>query len=68
MTKKEARKLLDKARHDHLVPIRLINQALILTGDIDVQKLDFESYQSLRHDGNESIYRRSRSLHGQTTT
>lgn len=61
MTKTQAHLILDKAKVDRLVPIYLINKALIATGDLDVRTTDPEISRSLLHDGLESRFHRSRS-------
>lgn len=60
MTKQEAHLVLDKAKIDRLVPIKDINQALLTLGDLDVRSIDQRAYESLRTNGNESCYIRSR--------
>ena len=64
MDKEKAKEVLDMARWNPLVPVRMVNEALITLGDIDVHTVDPEIRRSLRHNGNESIYCRSRTIYG----
>jgi len=62
MNKKQAHIILDEAKKNRYVPIKQINEALITLGDLDVREVDSDTYEALRRDGNESPYRRTRSL------
>jgi len=62
MDKGQAHALLNQVKLGMYVSQGKINEALYTTGDLDVHKIAPRPCQTLRSNGNESIYRRSSSL------
>lgn len=62
MNKQEAHEILDNYKSSSLINIR---QALIATGDLDVQEDPTRPSRALRKDGAESCYVRSREIEGE---
>jgi hypothetical protein len=64
MNKQEAHEILDNYKSSSLINIR---QALIATGDLNVQEDPTRPSRALRKDGAESCYVRSREIEGAGT-
>lgn len=66
MTNEQAHTILNRAKHDRLVPIKDIMDALEVTGDLS--KFDRANNRAYFDYGDESRYCRTRSLESATTT